>query len=138
MAGEKKDQNGSQFFFTLENTPELNGKHTLFGKVVGDTRYNLPKLNEYEVDKNERPVVIHRIISAEILKNPFKDIKIRHKISEDKKIDKPKDEKHKSKPAIKNTSLLSFGFEADEEDQEITAVNQVCNHKIGSSFRFKI
>lgn len=33
MAGEKKDENGSQFFFTLGSAQELNGKHTLFGKV---------------------------------------------------------------------------------------------------------
>jgi len=33
MAGEKKDQNNSQFFFTLGQATELTGKHTLFGKV---------------------------------------------------------------------------------------------------------
>lgn len=37
MAGEKKDDNGSQFFFTLGATLELTGKHTLFGKVFVST-----------------------------------------------------------------------------------------------------
>ena len=33
MASTGANQNGSQFFFTLEATPALNGKHTIFGKV---------------------------------------------------------------------------------------------------------
>lgn len=33
MAGVGKDCNTSQFFFTLVAAPELDGKHTIFGKV---------------------------------------------------------------------------------------------------------
>jgi cyclophilin family peptidyl-prolyl cis-trans isomerase len=33
MASSGKDDNSSQFFFTLNRADELNGKHTLFGKV---------------------------------------------------------------------------------------------------------
>ena len=33
MASSGKDDNASQFFFTLYRADELNGKHTLFGKV---------------------------------------------------------------------------------------------------------
>lgn len=51
-----KNDNGSQFFFTFAATPELQGKHTIFGKVCGDTLYNLLKLEEAMVDKvNEIP-----------------------------------------------------------------------------------
>lgn len=28
------DENGTQFFFTLSRTDELNGKNTIFGKVI--------------------------------------------------------------------------------------------------------
>ena len=34
MANAGKDDNGSQFFFTLAATRELQNKHTVFGKVV--------------------------------------------------------------------------------------------------------
>uniref|UniRef100_A0A914M7R1 Spliceosome-associated protein CWC27 homolog n=1 Tax=Meloidogyne incognita TaxID=6306 RepID=A0A914M7R1_MELIC len=61
MASDKKDQNGSQFFFTLGEASDLNGKHTLFGRVGGETIFNLIKMNEYDVDANERPGRIHKI-----------------------------------------------------------------------------
>jgi peptidyl-prolyl cis-trans isomerase SDCCAG10 len=34
MANAGLDDNGSQFFFTLDRADELNKKHTLFGKVL--------------------------------------------------------------------------------------------------------
>lgn len=39
-----KNSNDSQFFITLDRAEELHGKHTLFGRCVGDTIYNVVKI----------------------------------------------------------------------------------------------
>lgn len=56
MANSGKDDNASQFFFTLAKAPELQNKHTLFGKITGDTIYNMLKLEEGIVDHTEKPL----------------------------------------------------------------------------------
>lgn len=94
MASAGTDDNSSQFFFTLGACPELTKKHTLFGKVVGNTVYNLIKLNDCEVI-NERPIRPEKIISTEIIYNPFDDIIPRNlrAVSEKKQDSNVKDKK---------------------------------------------
>ena len=77
MANADKDDNGSQFFFTLGPCQELTKKHTLFGKVVGNTIYNLIKLNDCEII-DERPIRPEKIIKTEVISNQFDDIKPRN------------------------------------------------------------
>jgi len=102
MANSGKDDNGSQFFFTLGPTQELQNKHTIFGKVVGDTIYNMIRLQEGIVDEDERPINPHKILRTKVLINPFKDITPRETIQlldedeegEKKKKKKIEDESH--------------------------------------------
>lgn len=42
--------------------------------MIGDTIYNVLKLSEAEVDRNERPVHPPIIKSVEVIDNPFPDI----------------------------------------------------------------
>ncbi|CAG8768720.1 16213_t:CDS:2, partial [Acaulospora colombiana] len=74
MASSGKNDNRSQFFITLDRADELQNKHTIFGKVAGDTIFNVLKIGELEVDENERPLYPPKITSVEVVHNPFDDI----------------------------------------------------------------
>ncbi|CAO1330380.1 unnamed protein product [Diamesa serratosioi] len=118
MANNTEDNDSNmQFFFTLDATPELEKTHTLFGKITGETIYNMIKLGDGIVDPNERPVYPHKIIKAKILNNPFPDIlpRVDRKISKDDS----KDSKKARREGVKNFKLISFGDEAEEDEMEI-------------------
>lgn len=105
-----KDENASQFFLTLGKTEELNGKNTMFGRVEGDTIYNLMKLGEAELaeEGGDRPLYPGKVLGAEILVNPFADMVKREKVEKRTAGDGKGKKKRK---AAKGG--LSFG---DEED----------------------
>lgn len=132
MANAGPHDNGSQFFFTLGRADELNNKHTIFGKITGDTVYNMLRLTEVDIDDEERPRNPHKIKSCEVLFNPFDDI-IPREIKKPKK-EKPEEEVKKLKSkGTKNFSLLSFGEEAEEEEEEVNRVSQSMKGKSKSS-----
>ncbi len=106
-----RDQNGSQFFITLGETPELQGKNTCFGRVEGETIYNVARMGEAEVGENERPVYPVKITGVEILVNPFVDMVKRVRIAE-VTVQKTVGEKKKKRKVGKQ--LLSFGGEEGE------------------------
>uniref|UniRef100_H2VCZ9 Spliceosome-associated protein CWC27 homolog n=1 Tax=Takifugu rubripes TaxID=31033 RepID=H2VCZ9_TAKRU len=130
MANAGPHDNGSQFFFTLGRADELNNKHTIFGKVTGDTVYNLLRLAEVQCDGDERPLKPHKLRTAEVLHSPFDDI-IPRDLKKPKK-DKEEDKKSQSK-ATKNFSLLSFGEEAEEDEEMTNQVSETLKGKSKSS-----
>lgn len=119
MANEgTRDSNGSQFFFTLDKTQELDGKNTMFGRVAGDTIYNLAKMGEAEVHENsERPLYPTKITGVEILVNPFDDMKKRERIAQ-RTAQPAVPEKKKDKKRKGGKQLLSFGDDEAEADVE--------------------
>ncbi|KAF2715233.1 cyclophilin-like protein [Pleomassaria siparia CBS 279.74] len=110
----KKDDNGSQFFFTLGGTPELQGKNTLFGRIAGDTIYNLMKIAEADTAESdaERPLYPTRITGTEIIINPFEDMVKRNRTAQRTEVEAKKTKKPKRKAG---KTLLSFGEDGREE-----------------------
>lgn len=122
MANEGPDTNGSQFFLTLGDTPELQGKNTVFGRVEGDTIYNLTKMGEAEVVGNgDRPMYPTRITSVEILVNPFRDMVIRKRIAPISQAARPV---AKVKRKRGGKQLLSFGDDEDGAQAPISKKNK--------------
>lgn len=121
MANEGKDSNASQFFMTLGDTPELQEKNTMFGRVVGDTIYNLMKMGEGEMAgaDSDRPLYPYKITGSEILVNPFEEM-VKRDLK--KRAVAAPAEKDKKKPKRKaGKAILSFGGD-DEGEEDITPI----------------
>jgi peptidyl-prolyl cis-trans isomerase B (cyclophilin B) len=69
MANAGRRTNGSQFFITHKPTPHLNGKHTVFGKVVGPE--DMKVVNSIAKGDSMNEVIIEGDTSA--LKEKMKD-----------------------------------------------------------------
>ncbi|KAL5097361.1 hypothetical protein RYX36_001688 [Vicia faba] len=127
------NSNGSQFFITLDRCDWLDRKHTIFGKVTGDTMYNLLRLGEVETDKSDRPLdPAPKILSVEVLWNPFEDIVPRTLQKPQTKATNDTDGKDAKRKGVKNLNLLSFGEETEEEEKELTLVKKkiVSSHDV--------
>lgn len=66
--------NHSQFFITLGACEWLNKKHTIFGKVTGNTIFNVLRIGEVDTNEQDRPLEPITILQTEVLLNPFDDI----------------------------------------------------------------
>ncbi|KAK0562039.1 Peptidyl-prolyl isomerase cwc27 [Tilletia horrida] len=128
--------NESQFFITLDSTPELQNKHTIFGRIEGPTIYNVLALADVEMraDEPDRPVYPPKLLTVEVLDNPFDDIVPRITREERKEQERAREEAARARrenrdgrKTKKNTALLSFG-EAEE-----VAVDPAQKHTAKSS-----
>ncbi|ONK55078.1 uncharacterized protein A4U43_UnF7820 [Asparagus officinalis] len=117
--------NGSQFFITLDRCDWLDRKNTIFGKVTGDSIFNLLRLGDVETDNDDRPLdPPPKILSVEVLWNPFDDIvprRVAEKPVSQTTIDATK--KDQKQKAVKKLSVLSFGEEVEEGEKEAATMN---------------
>eukprot|EP00002_Diphylleia_rotans_P007447 TRINITY_DN1699_c0_g1_i4.p1 TRINITY_DN1699_c0_g1~~TRINITY_DN1699_c0_g1_i4.p1 ORF type:complete len:388 (+),score=104.31 TRINITY_DN1699_c0_g1_i4:76-1239(+) len=115
MANTGPNTNNSQFFITLDKCDWIEKQYTIFGKVTGDSIYNLIKANSLATDKNDRPLYPPKLLYTEVIWNPFDDIEPR--VLPSKKQDKVADQKPAAN-RIKNKNLLSFGDEVGDDEEE--------------------
>ncbi|KDE05683.1 hypothetical protein MVLG_03917 [Microbotryum lychnidis-dioicae p1A1 Lamole] len=71
MANSGPDTNGSQFFLTFRATAHLDGKHTVFGRLVGGEDV-LKKIESVPCDVTDRPLKPVTIKDVAIFEDPFR------------------------------------------------------------------
>lgn len=72
MANAGPNSNGSQFFITFRSCKHLDGKHTIFGKLVGGLE-TLTEMERVEVDNKDRPIEDIVIQSVQIFVDPYQE-----------------------------------------------------------------
>ena len=133
LLGMSSEENGGQFFLTLGATPELQGKNTLFGRVEGETIYNLMKMGEGDLEGgegSERPMYPSKITGGEVVVNPFEGM-VKRDLGSKVATSDGREVKKVGKKGKKNKTLLSFGGEEGEDGaEELVAVKDKFNPKL--------
>lgn len=114
--------NGSQFFITLDKADWLTGKHCIFGKVTGDSIYNVTRMAEIETDKDDRPFDPPKVIRMDVVLSPFSDIVPRPDSKRSQQEAAKKEASAPSKPVLTRAiraapQMLSF-HDADDDEEE--------------------
>ncbi|WVQ79527.1 peptidyl-prolyl cis-trans isomerase-like 3 [Cryptococcus sp. DSM 104549] len=73
MANAGPDTNKAQFFITYAKQPSLDGKYSIFGKVIDGLDTTLDAMEKVPVNPKSRPLEEIRINSVTIHANPIAD-----------------------------------------------------------------
>lgn len=120
------NSNGGQFFFSLgggDDVKGLQGRNTMFGRISGESIFNLVKMGDAEVEEGgEKPLYPTKITGVEVLVNPFEDMAVREvrKVEAVKEQVERKDGAGPKKGKKKaGKVLLSFGDEEGVEEGSV-------------------
>ncbi len=104
MANSGPNSNQSQFFITYRSCKHLDGKHTIFGKIVGgiDT---LTEMERIEVDKYDTPIEDIVFEKALIFVDPYEEVD--EELAEARRLEAEKVQKEKEEMAAKKSKAKS-------------------------------
>ena len=97
MANRGPGTNSSQFFVTYKPASHLDGKHTVFGKVVGGLEV-LARLEEVPTEeKTDKPLKPIKIEEVDVVVDPFEGWKEAQKRAEESKVKEAEREERANK-----------------------------------------
>lgn len=114
-----------QFFITLDETSHLDGKHVLFGTVVGPTLFNAIRIGQTDVEENAPAGDLSyapRVTSVKIMENPIHtSLAPQAVVPWHVKIEKDTTKRKRKRKGKRDMNVLSFGDEMEEEMEISTA-----------------
>jgi peptidyl-prolyl cis-trans isomerase SDCCAG10 len=122
---------------TLDKCDWLDRKHTIFGKITGDTIFNVLRMGDVEVGTNDRPLDPIKLLSIEILWNPFDDILPRAMVSKKESLGNKSIDSKTQKKGIRNSKLLSFEDEEENNNEQVFKKHSIHESKIVNESKLK-
>jgi peptidyl-prolyl cis-trans isomerase SDCCAG10 len=122
-----------QFFITLDETSHLDGKHVLFGTVVGPTLFNAIRIGQTDVEENAPAgdlAYAPRVTSVKIVENPIHtSLAPQAVVPWHVKEEKDPSKRKRKRKGKRDMNVLSFGDEMEEE-MELTNVGMKSSHDV--------